>query len=162
MTAFAEWVVAMHAGMRTGDGIDVPCGECVACCTSAQQIVVDDDERGALPAHAAVDGVLATDANGACVLLVDGRCTVYERRPRRCRTYDCRIFEATGVAPEADKPAIAARAAQWSFTYDTDDDRRRRDAVRMAAVVIRSSQDNRPSSATQLAATAIQLHEELL
>jgi len=162
VTAFAPWIVAMQEGMRTGAGIDVPCGDCVACCTSAQQIVVDHDERDALPVHAVVDGVLATDDKGTCVLLVDGRCSVYDHRPRRCRTYDCRIFVATGIVPEADKPAIATRAAQWRFTFDTDDDRRRRDAVHMAVVMVRTSQDTRPASATQLAAAAIQLHEELL
>ena len=69
---------------------------------------------------------------------------------------------ATSFTGAADKPAIATRAAQWRFTFDTDDDRRRRDAVHMAVVMVRTSQDTRPASATQLAAAAIQLHEELL
>ena len=30
-------------------------------------------------------------------MLVDGRCSIYEHRPRTCRTYDCRIFTATGL-----------------------------------------------------------------
>lgn len=164
---FAEWVVAMVAGLRDGTGSDVPCDGCVACCTSGQTILVEPGERAALPPHAVVDvgggeAALAHDADGRCVLLVGGACTAYEQRPRRCRTYDCRVFPATGLAPEGDKPAIAEAAARWRFRYDTDDDVRRRDAVRMATVVLRTSQLDRTTSATQLAAAAVDAYEELL
>lgn len=165
---FAEWVVAFLDGVRTGQGIDVPCGGCVACCTSGQTIVVDDDEVGLLPPHAVVAGsggerVLARDEHGRCSLLVDGACTAYAARPRRCRTYDCRIFPATGLQPEPDKPAIAEAANRWTFTYDEVEDRWRQDAVRTAVLAIRSQQlGGRPPSTTQLAASALLAHEELL
>lgn len=168
---FAEWVVAMQDGMRTGRGSDVPCDGCVACCTSGQTIVVDADETDALehlPPEALVaigdgDHALARDEGGRCVLLVDGACSVYEHRPRRCRTYDCRVFPATGLEPEADKPAIAAVAATWRFRVETAEDRRRHEAVRMAVAVLRCVQvGGRVSSTTQLAAAAVELHDELL
>ena len=163
---FAEWVVAMQDGMRTGTGSNVPCDGCVACCTSGQTIPVDDDEVDLLPGHAMVavggEHVLAQEA-GRCVLLVDGACSAYEQRPRRCRTYDCRIFPATGLTPEGDKPAIAERAARWRFTYETPEDRSRQTAVRLAAATLRSVQvGGRGTSATQLAAAAVAAHEELL
>jgi Fe-S-cluster containining protein len=166
--SFADWVVAMQHGMRTGAGIDVPCDDCVACCTSGQTIVVEDDEVPALPPHAVVlrtdgDLALAIDPDGWCVLLVAGRCTAYEHRPRRCRTYDCRIFPATGLAPEADKPAIAEWAAAWRFRFDGDEDRRRHAATRLAVVALTSVQvGGRATSATQRAAAAIAAHDELL
>lgn len=168
---FADWIVAMQAGLRDGTGSDVPCDGCVACCTSGQTIVVEGDEHDALahlPASALVDlgdgdHALAHDDQGRCVLLVGGACTVYEHRPRRCRTYDCRIFPATGLAPEADKPAIAERAAAWQFSYDTPEDRRRRDAVRLAVMTLRTIEvGGRVTSATQLAAAAVDAHDELL
>lgn len=165
---FGEWVVAMVDGVRSGAGSDVPCDGCVACCTSGQTILVEADERSALPSHAVVDvgdgeHALAHDGDGRCVLLVEGACIAYEVRPRRCRTYDCRIFPATGLAPERDKPAIADRAATWTFRYEGGDDRRRQEAVRTAVVAIRSQQlGGRPTSATQLAAAAILAHDELL
>lgn len=165
---FAEWVVAMQDGLRTGRGSDVPCDGCVACCTSGQTIVVEADEASVLPPEALVpvgDGahVLARDDAGRCVLLVDGGCTAYEVRPRRCRTYDCRIFPATGLVPEDDKPAIAAVAAEWRFRYETDEDRRRQQAVGMTVVALRSVQvGGRVTSTTQLAAAAVAAHDELL
>lgn len=164
---FADWIVAVQQGMRSGTGNDVPCGPCVACCTSGQQVPVDDDERPALPAHAVVDTaegpVLARRADGACLSLVDGRCSVYERRPRACRVYDCRIFAATGLAPEDDKPAIRAQAARWRFRVDTEEDRARLRAVRSAAQLIRMQQvAGRPTSTTQVAAQAVLHHDELL
>jgi uncharacterized protein len=165
---FGQWVVDMLDGMRSGAGSDVPCGGCVACCTSGQTILVDAGERDRLPAASVValrDGeqALALDADGRCVLLVDGACTAYDVRPMRCRTYDCRIFPATGLSPEPDKPAIALRAAEWTFRYEDADDHRRRDAVRTAVVAIRSQQvGGRPTSTTQLAAAALLAHEELL
>jgi hypothetical protein len=34
--------------------------------------------------------VLATEPNGQCVYLGDSGCTIYDRRPLLCRTFDCR------------------------------------------------------------------------
>lgn len=165
---YAAWALAMQEGMRTGLGSDVPCDGCVACCTSGQTIIVDPDEVAVLP-HAALrttsdgDHALRHDDTGRCVLLVDGACTAYDVRPRRCRTYDCRIFPATGLVPEDDKPAIAARAAEWRFREETPDDTARLRATRMAAITLRSAQlGGRHTSATQLAAEAVAIHDELL
>ena len=33
-----------------------------------------------------------------------GGCSIYDHRPRTCRTFDCRVFAAAGVAVDADKP----------------------------------------------------------
>ena len=164
---FAEWVMAMQAGLRDGTGSDVPCDGCVACCTSGQTIEVEPDEAGVLPPAALVDvgdgeRALARDEQGRCVLLVDGACTAYEHRPRRCRTYDCRIFPAAGLAPEGDKPAIAERAAAWRFSYDDPDDHRRQQAVRTAVAFLRHDQLGRVTSTTQLAAAAVDAHDEFL
>jgi Fe-S-cluster containining protein len=158
---FAEWVVGMRDGMRTGTGSDVPCDGCVACCTSGQTIVVDADEVDALPPGAVVDGALARDGDRCALLDADDRCTAYDVRPRRCRTYDCRVFPAAGLTPEADKPAIAARALDWRFRYESPEDHDRQAAVRLAVVAIRANQVDRPTSATQLAAAAVLAHDEL-
>jgi len=48
--------------------------------------------------------VLGYDEHGRCPMLVDGGCSIYEHRPRTCRTYDCRIFPATGVDVGEDHP----------------------------------------------------------
>ena len=165
---YAAWALAMQEGMRTGRGSDVPCDGCVACCTSGQTIVVDDDELADLPPGALVatgggEHALRHDDDGRCALLVGGACSAYEVRPRRCRTYDCRIFPAAGLRPEADKPAIAARAAEWRFREDDPDDTARLRATRLAAITLGGTQvGGRHSSATQLAAEAVAIHDELL
>lgn len=168
---FSDWIVAMQDGLRTGVGSDVPCDGCVACCTSGQTIVVDADEvdaRRYLPRHALVpigdgDHVLARDGAGRCVLLVDGACIAYDHRPQRCRTYDCRIFPATGLQPEDDKPAIVERAVTWRFRYESAEDRARQQAAHLAVLALRSVQvGGRVTSATQLAAAAVAAHEEFL
>ena len=43
--------------------------------------------------------VLGYDEHGRCPMLGDHGCTIYEHRPRTCRTYDCRVFAATGSSP---------------------------------------------------------------
>jgi hypothetical protein len=92
-------------------------------------------------------------------MLIDGRCSIYEHRPRTCRTYDCRIFAAVGLAVDAEdsrKEPVALRARRWRFSFPTDDDRRRHDAVLAAVASVRAT------SVTQLAVRAIETHEEFL
>ena len=48
----------------------------------------------------------------------------YEDRPLACRTYDCRVYAATGVAP--DRADIAAQVRRWKFVYPTQEDPRGR------------------------------------
>jgi Fe-S-cluster containining protein len=67
-------------------------------------------------------------------MFVDGACSIYAHRPRTCRTYDCRVFAATGVVP--DKPAIAARVAQWQFADGDADAVAAHDEVRAAATAL--------------------------
>lgn len=64
-------------------------------------------------------------------MLSDGRCSVYEHRPRACRTYDCRVFTAADVEP--DQPAIAHRSQQWRFSYSEPRDHAFHEAIRSFA-----------------------------
>ena len=95
-------------------------------------------------------------------MLVDGKCTIYEHRPRTCRTYDCRVFPAAGVEPDDDKPGIAEQARRWQFSVPTDHDRAQHDAIRAAAQYLDEHPDASPSGAspgaTQRAVQAIEVH----
>jgi len=98
-------------------------------------------------------------------MLVDGRCTVYEDRPLTCRTYDCRVYAATGVAPDRD--AIAGQVRRWRFSYPSPDDRERQAAVRAAVAFIRGHPDCLPSEAARIqpvrvAVLAIAVHEAFM
>jgi Fe-S-cluster containining protein len=133
----------MQAALRGAIDADVPCGECTACCRSSQFVHIEPDETDALahipaalrvPAPGRPTGhvVMGYDEHGRCPMLGEHGCTIYEHRPRTCRTYDCRVFTATGVAPETRQPAIAARVRRWRFDVDTPEARRLRDALHRA------------------------------
>ncbi len=131
---FSEWLDELQAAHE----MSVPCGTCTACCTSSQFVHIAPDETDTLvrvpaalrfPAPGLPEGhvVLGYDERGHCPMLVDGACSIYEHRPRTCRTYDCRVFAATGVGPDASQPDIAARVGEWRFDVD---DRARWESVR--------------------------------
>jgi Fe-S-cluster containining protein len=170
---FSSWMTEIQGAIRGDHGSDVPCDGCTACCTSSQFIHVGPDESDTLahipadllfPAPGRPPGhvVLGYDERGHCPMLIDDKCSIYEHRPRTCRTYDCRIFPATGLdIDDADKTQIADRARRWRFSYHTDADRLQHDAVRAAATTLQAQADRRPGRAvptnsTQLAVRAIE------
>lgn len=153
----------------------MPCDGCTSCCTSWQFVHIGPDETDTLahipagwlfpaPRLPAGHVVLGYDEDGRCPMLSEAGCSIYEHRPRACRTYDCRVFAAAGVTPEARQEAVAERARRWRFDYPADDDRRRHEAVRRAASFLRLHPDAIPEGATaanptQLAALAVAAHE---
>jgi Fe-S-cluster containining protein len=160
-----------QAAVRGERHADVPCGGCVACCTSSQFVHVGPDEHDTLaripvellvpaPGLPAGHQVMGYGERGHCPMLVDGACSVYEHRPRTCRTYDCRVFRATGIEPDAARPAIIARAARWRFDHPTVDDQRLHDACRAAAALLAMRAE--PLAPTRRAVAAIELHQLFL
>jgi hypothetical protein len=171
---FSAWLEEMAAALRGDTDAGVPCGTCTACCTSSQFVPIGPDEVDAL-AHIPADllfpapkrpghVLLGYDERGHCPMLVDGGCSIYDHRPRTCRTYDCRVFPAAGVVPpDGTKVAIAERAGQWRFDVDTDGERAAFDAVRAAAAYLAGHADELPEdldpvNETGLAVLAVQLH----
>jgi hypothetical protein len=105
-------------------------------------------------------------------MLIDNACSVYEHRPKACRTYDCRILPAAGRGiddddDDEDKVLIARQARRWQFSFPTEADRFRHDAVRAAARFLdehtgRLPDGAVPTNATQHAVLAIELHDLFL
>ncbi len=168
---FSAWMAQMQGAIQGEHGSDVPCGSCTACCTSSQFVHIEPDEADALahiptellfPAPGRPRGhvLLGYDERGHCPMLVGGQCSIYQHRPRTCRTYDCRIFPATGV--EIHDPAkveIGRQARRWRFDFPTEDDRTQQRAVRAAVSFLRQPADDvAPISETQLAVQAIEIH----
>jgi Fe-S-cluster containining protein len=160
---FGEWLAGMRATIGGERDAEVPCDGCTACCTAAQFVHISPDETATLariprrllfPAPLMPEGhvVLPHDARGHCPMLVDGRCSIYEDRPRTCRTYDCRVFAATGIEP--DDGLIAERAARWRFTYASEADRVEHEEMRTTAVAIRERTDG--VNATERAVRALE------
>jgi Fe-S-cluster containining protein len=171
--AFSAWLDEMAGALNGMNDADVACGTCVACCSSSQFVHIGPDEADALahiphellfPAPRMPKGhvLMGYDERGRCPMLADTGCTIYEHRPRTCRTYDCRVFPATGVDPDEDKPLIAARTRRWRFDHPTQLDRIEHEAVRAAAEFERQrrdelSPDDRPVNNTQLAVMAVRV-----
>ena len=177
--SFSTWLAGMQQALQGDGASDVPCGSCTACCTSSQFVHIGPDEVDALahipaqllfPAPRLPKGnvLLGYDQHGDCPMLVDGGCSIYDHRPRTCRTYDCRIFPATGIDPgDGDKAAIARRSRRWEFAFPSDDDRVLQDAVQSAARFVRERhdrlpEDSIPANATQCAVLAIRIHHVFL
>lgn len=175
---FSPWMERMQGALQGQRGSDVPCGGCTACCTSSQFIHIEPDEADTL-AHIPVDllfpaprlpfghVLLGYDERGHCPMLVDDQCSIYEHRPRTCRTYDCRVLPAAGLEGDEDKVLIARQARRWRFSFPTRADRIRRDAVRAAATFLDEHRDSLPNvvvptTATETAVLAIEIHRSFL
>jgi hypothetical protein len=159
-------------------GVDVPCGTCTACCTSSQFVHIGPDEGETLariprallfPAPGLPRGhvVMGYDERGHCPMFVAGACSIYEHRPRTCRTYDCRVFPAAGLVPDHDGRAmIAAQVRRWRFDFPEPEDKLLQAAVRTAASYLRANATLLPglvpSNATQLAFLAVRIREVFL
>jgi Fe-S-cluster containining protein len=175
----STWVAATIAAQgEHGDGIDVPCGSCTACCRSSYFVHVGPEEtetRKRIPAALlfAAPGlpkghhVLGYDERGHCPMLTEAGCSIYEHRPRTCRTFDCRVFAAAAL-PEADgKPEIAIRVRSWRFETPTVADAAQLDAVRAAAAYLLAHPDcfgaeGPPPSRGQVALLAVKVHHLFL
>ena len=160
--AFSAWLDDIAAAIAGTKASDVPCGACTGCCTSSQFIHIGPEETDALahipagvlfPAPRMPRGhvLMGYDERGHCPMLVDGACSIYAHRPRTCRTYDCRVFAAAGLAPDDDKPVIADRVGKWRFTHPAASDQAEHDAVVDAARGIAAH------SATQRAVAAVEI-----
>jgi uncharacterized protein len=170
--SFSVWLAGMRRALGGGDGTDVPCDGCTACCTSSQFVHIGPEETETLahiprrllfpaPRRPAGHVLVGYDENGHCPMLVDGGCSIYEHRPRTCRTYDCRVFAAAGLDADDGKPAIVDRARRWRFDHPDEVDRTEHEAVRAAAAYV-AERDDLPASATQRAVLAVQLSDVFL
>lgn len=85
----------------------VPCGACTLCCRGELIILHPEDGDQVATYHTAVmrnlrgDGrdvhVLQRGTDGdSCIYLGPQGCTIYDRRPAICRSFDCRkLFQVT-------------------------------------------------------------------
>jgi hypothetical protein len=160
---FSSWLAEMRAALRGARASEVPCGGCTACCRASQFVHIGPDEADTLghipaellfPAPGLPPGhvVMGYDERGHCPMLLGNACSIYEHRPRACRTYDCRVFAATGV--EADgQPMVDAQARRWAFGFAGPADRARGRAVRAAAAFLDAHPEVLAPGAARLDAT---------
>jgi Fe-S-cluster containining protein len=74
----------------------VPCGKCKLCCQNHSAVLIlpshgDDPASYSTMTLPGVDGLFLTfKKNGDCSYLGPDGCTIHDRAPFICRTYDCR------------------------------------------------------------------------
>ena len=175
--SFSSWVLDLQGALRGEHDAEVPCDGCTACCTSSQFVPIAPDETDTLahiprrllfpaPTLPAGHVVLGYDEHGRCPMLGDGRCSVYDHRPRACRTYDCRVLPAAGLGVDESgtRVELARRTGRWRFGLSTSADRVRQAAVQTAATFLRAHagdlpEDMVPAQTPQLAALAVEVHD---
>jgi Fe-S-cluster containining protein len=170
--AFLPWLDEIDGAVRGERDAEVACGTCTACCTAAQFVHIGPEETDALahipkallfraPRLPRGHVLMGYDEQGRCPMLGADGCSIYAHRPRTCRTYDCRVFPAAGIAPnDGDKALIAERARRWRFEYPGGAGRSEHAAVRAAAGFLADHPEVLPvgvgaSNTTQLAVLAV-------
>lgn len=136
----------MRAVLKGEQHADVPCDGCVGCCVSSYAIPLRPTDKVALDAvpsrylRIPVGGGLARmeyRQDGTCPMLEAGRCTIYADRPQTCRDYDCRIYAATGLLPDGDRPVIRDRVLEWRFDFHSHEEFAQHEALCRATRFIR-------------------------
>lgn len=149
---FSAWLEMTKGTIQNRGDVKVPCGNCTACCTSGFYIAVGKHELGALKRIPEdllnkIPGMpdlyyIGFNKKGHCHLLKDGLCSIYEDRPYSCRTFDCRVFTATGIDLDKDPSSpVNKKIREWRFNYPTRKDREQQDALKMAAAILKETKD---------------------
>lgn len=176
---FSEWLDATRKALADNSGIDVPCGDCTGCCRSAYFIHIQPGESDTLahipdellfPAPGLPEGnvLMGYDEQGHCPMLKNNACSIYEHRPQTCRSYDCRIFPATGIQLSGkDKTPISQQVQQWKFNTSNPEAIKHLKAVKKAAAFLQNKSplfeaDALPRNSTQLAIMAIKVYDLFL
>ncbi|MFT3906479.1 MAG: YkgJ family cysteine cluster protein [Steroidobacteraceae bacterium] len=171
--AFGTWLEQARTALRGRGGMQVPCGECVGCCTSHYAILLrpHDAALDIVPAalQASVPGMhypharMLPRSDGSCPMFNEGRCAIYAHRPQTCLDYDCRVFAAAGLLA-GDRPIINARIGAWRFEYEDEAARRAHAAIRAAATFVQQHAQAfpagwAPTNPSGVAVLAIKVYE---
>ncbi len=104
---------------------DVPCNGCTQCCGSNQGLFLQPELGDKVESyrHRVVTDeatgnpifLLATE-NGRCVYLGDSGCTIYDRRPALCRSFDCRKHYL--ILPKQDRDNLVKLGLSSRAVFD--------------------------------------------
>jgi len=176
---FSTWLSETRTALKNDTGTDVPCGECNACCRSSYFIHIKPAETEALshipaellfPAPGLPEGhvLMGYDEKGCCPMLKNGACSIYEHRPLTCRSYDCRIFPATGLQISGkEKRLISQQVQRWKFKQSQTEGKQKQKALEQAAAFLNHKSKlfpagEIPGNPTQLAIMAIKIYDLFL
>ena len=89
--------------------IDIPCGDCTACCRSGVPVYEDDGTE------------IPKADDGACIHLKADGCERYETRPSHCRLFSCTMLSIARVV--TDSAVMNEALAQWQWDLSSRADR---------------------------------------
>ena len=82
--------------------VEVPCNGCSFCCEKLSPfLTVEEIQSGLYPISLLAPEnpidpesgpivVLFRNLNGGCGMFIDGKCSIYDHRPKSCMQFDCR------------------------------------------------------------------------
>lgn len=175
---FTLWLNDFIKALKGLNNGEVPCGDCVGCCTSSYFIHLKPTdiksfkhipEELMFPAPGLPEGnyILGYNEKGHCPMFDKGKCSIYEFRPETCRQYDCRVFPATGIFPEDKNSQIYRKAKKWKFDTSSSEDQKLFQAAQKASKYLTTygklfPDKFLPANAPQLAVFAIRIHSEFI
>jgi uncharacterized protein len=172
---FSSWLSEVRKALVSDSEMKVECGECTACCYSSYFIHISSNEEETLRCipkeiqFSAIgsrkgDVLLGYRKDGSCPMLSDGKCKIYECRPRTCRKYDCRILSATGYFESEERPLVNKKIVQWEFEFENELARKQYEALKIAASFLERyetffPENWIPSNSIQKAVVAVQVFD---
>jgi Fe-S-cluster containining protein len=176
---FSSWLGGMRIALKDDAETEVPCGECIACCVSSYFVHIQPGETETLshipdallfPAPGMPEGnvLMGYDEKGHCPMLKEGACSIYEHRPQTCKSYDCRIFPATGIQISSkDKALITQQVERWKFNISGHAEINEYKALQKAGSFLSTRSrlfqpEDLPGNPTQLAIMAIKVYNVFL
>src|SRR5216117_1761824 len=92
LTWYREWLPAQKL---TPDSpvAKVPCDGCTVCCRHSPSLpLIPGLDNVSSYDTVMVDGMpeFRRQEDGSCIYLINNRCSIYNRRPWICRSFDCR------------------------------------------------------------------------
>ncbi|MDH5692775.1 MAG: YkgJ family cysteine cluster protein [Gammaproteobacteria bacterium] len=175
---YLDWLNAFTSVMKgKGEGV-VPCGDCVACCTSSKFVHLRPSDTKAIAkipkellfkAPGLPEGhyLLGYNEKGHCPMFGESGCTIYHDRPETCRQYDCRALAALGSKVEEGSADIGRRAAKWEFTFSNPESVEHFEAVKLARSFLIENKELFPARfvpelGPPLAILVLRIHGEFL
>ncbi len=73
--------------------VEVPCNGCTACCR--YQVLLDPSRGDDISSYEINEGPKGPSlkmVDGHCIYLKDGGCSIHDRAPATCRSFDCRLL----------------------------------------------------------------------
>lgn len=171
---FSVWLEDFTQTMRGHGEGNVPCGDCVGCCTSSKFIHIRPTDKKALesipkdlmfqaPGLPKGHFLLGYDEKGCCPMFKGGECSIYEIRPETCRQYDCRALAASAIEITDESKDITERVKSWKFEYSYSKSIEQSDAIKLAATFLSENESIFPDGfipllSGQIAVLAVRVH----